>query len=220
MFSNSGHDLSTLLDNINYINKNNIKNIIIMNGYKDTNNYKLCSHLLNKNVTIHELLPETIYKFKKIIIIDQMIAHINLHTYLIEDLKNIIIEKYSHLYTDYKDKKLILIKSNRNKNVLLEDSRVNCEDLLLKLEELNYVNIIPEETDVNLLVLMLMYANKIIFSVGSVLYTNKIFFNPNAKLFHIYKDNYDNSCTDNLKIYKDMSYAKNTVEKLITIIED
>tara|TARA_Y100000816_G_scaffold174153_1_gene125267 strand:- start:2299 stop:3840 length:1542 start_codon:yes stop_codon:yes gene_type:complete len=218
VFSNSGHDLSVSLDNVDYIKKNNIKDVIIFKGTKDTNNFKLYIHLLDEDVTFHELLPETIYKFKKIIIKYQEFYNVLKHTYLINDLQTVIKEKYSHLYTDYKDKKLILIKSNRNKNVLLENTRINCEDLLLRLEGLNYINIIPEETDVFLLALMLMHAKKIIFSVGSVLYTNKIFFNTNAKLYHLDKHKLNQACINNLYETHDVThiiYYKNTIQQIV-----
>jgi hypothetical protein len=172
-----------MLHYVDYINKNNINNILIIKDYKLTNNFKLLINLLPNNINIIELIPETIYKFNEIIIIEQMIFNIYYHEYLIDKLKNIIVNNYFNKFQDYKN--IILMKTNRNKNVLAEITRINCENLLLKLENKNYINIIPEDYDIFYLALLLMNANKIIFSTGSILYTNKIFFNNNAKLYYI-----------------------------------
>jgi hypothetical protein len=185
MFSNSGHDLSTIFNYINYIKNNNIKTIIIIKEYTKTNNFKLVKDILPNDIEIIELLPETIYKFNEIIIIEQIILNIFYHTYLIDDLKNIIRNKYSEKYYDYKNKNIILMKTNRNKNVMLQHTVINCENFLIKLEKLNYIYIIPEDIDIFYLSLLLMYANKIIFSTGSIFYTNNIFFNKDAQLYYI-----------------------------------
>ena len=202
MFSNSGHDLSTILDYINYIIKNNIKNILIIKGYTETNNYKLIKNILPKDINIIELLPETIYFFKKMIIIHQNIFNIYQHKYLINNLKDTIINKYSEKYIDYKNKNIILMKTNRNKNVMLKYTQINCEKLLSELEKLNYLYIIPEDTDIFYLALLLMNASKIVFSTGSVLYTNKIFFNENADLYYITHKNNINTCMDGVNTEK------------------
>lgn len=195
MFSNSGHDLSCMLNYVDYINKNNIKNIVTLKNYKNTNNFKLLIHLLPTDINIIELSHETVYFFKEIIIIDQVVYNILCHNYLICNLKNIINEKYSNQYSDYKNKNIILMKTNRSPNVMLQSTVLQCESLLVKLENMGYIYVVPENMDIIYLALLLMNANNIVFSTGSILYTNKIFFNENAKLYFIngYR-NFDANC--------------------------
>ena len=68
-FSNSGHDLSISIDFVNYIIKNNIKNILIYKNYKNTNNFKLLQLLIPIDINFIELNDNQIYRIKNIIII-------------------------------------------------------------------------------------------------------------------------------------------------------
>lgn len=194
-FSNSGHDLSCMLDFYSYILNNNIKNIVILKGYKETNNFKLLSTIIKDDIIIHELDLNTVYKFKNIVVIKPNIMNILYHKNLIDDMRNKIIELYSEKYEEYKGMNIILMKTNRNKNVMLEYTRINCEKMLTLLENNGFVNIIPEEIDPFKLAIMLLFANKIIFSVGSILYTNKLMFGENSKLYFITKNN-NRACSD------------------------
>lgn len=208
-FSNSGHNLSNILNMAQYILNNNIKNILIFKNYKNTNNFKLIELLLPINCNFIELNENLIYKIKNITIIYPEIFNILKHTNLIHKLKNKIAEDYSVLYNNCKNKNIILMKTNRNKNVMLEHTRVKCEKLLLMLEEQNYINLIPEEIDIFNLCIYIMYANKIIISDGSVIYTNKIFINDNTKLFGIVPGENRSSCFSGLKSITYLSYKNN-----------
>lgn len=197
MFSNSGHDLSCMLNYVDYINKNNIKNIVTLKNYINTNNFKLLIHLLPMDINVIELSHETVYFFKEIIIIEQMHYNVLYHSDLICNLKNIINEKYSNQYSDYKNKNIILMKTNRSPNVMLQSTVVHCENLLVRLENIGYIYVIPENMDIIYLAILLMNANKIIFSTGSIVYTNKCFFNENAKLYFVthYFNRIDTNCS-------------------------
>ena len=196
-FSNSGHNLSEMLDRVDYIIKNNIKHILIYAGYKDTNNFNLIELLLPPDCKIYELEFGKIYKFKHSIIIYPEFFKILKHNNLINSLRNKIIEKFSDRYNDCKNKNVILMKTNRNKNVMQPISQIQCEDLLIDLESLGFINLIPEETEPFKLFIYLLFANKIIFSTGSVLYTNKIFFNyDSSKLYYMKLMDRDEGCMD------------------------
>jgi hypothetical protein len=183
-FSNSGHNLSVMLDAIQYILNNNIKNILIFKNYKNTHNFKFIDILL-PNCNFIELDENTIYKIKNVIIIYPEFYNIWKHPNLINELKTKILDKYHEMYNECKFKKIILMKTNRNKNVMLEHNRINCEKLLCMLEQNDYINIIPEEINCFQLCIYLMFAKTILFSnKGSVIYTNKIFINT-SNLFTI-----------------------------------
>jgi hypothetical protein len=195
-FSNSGHNLSNVLNMIKYIIDNNIQNILIYKNYKNTNNFKLISLLL-PNCNYIELNVDTVYKIKNIIIIYPEIFNIKKYPDLIMSIKNKIIEGYSEIFNNCKNKNIILMKTNRNKNVMLKISQIHCEKMLLMLEQEGYIILIPEEIDIFQLCIYIMYANKIIFSNGSVIYTNKIFINKTSKLFAIdYPTSYKHCYSD------------------------
>ena len=82
------------------------------------------------------------------------------------------------------------MKTNRNKSVMANNTQIHCEEMLVYLENHNFISLIPEEMDIFELCIYLLFANKIIFSTGSIIYTNKIFINPNAKLLYF-------RCTEN-----------------------
>jgi hypothetical protein len=215
-FSNSGHNLSEILDYANYILNNNIKNVIIYKGYKDTHNFKLINLLLSDCI-FYEVEFDKIYKFKNLIVIRPVFFNILLHEPLIEKLKNIIIEKYSEVYKECKGKKIILMKTHRNKNVMLPMTQFNCEDFLSNLEKKDYLYIIPEDIDVFKLAIYLLFADTIVYSTGSILYTNKIFFNYNAKLVYMCLPEQLNSCThkellDNSLVIKTLHKVDNYYE--------
>jgi hypothetical protein len=188
-FSNSGHNLSVMLNNAKYIIDNNIKNILIYKKYIDVHNYKFIKLILPSDCNFIELDENTIYKIQKIIIIEPDIYDILKHRDLIHNLKNIINNNYSSIYDDCKNKNIILIKSNRNKNVMLEYTRIHCEKLLCNLENNGFINLIPEDIDVFKLAIYIMYAKNIIFSEGAIVFTNKIFVNNTTNLFGIYNPN-------------------------------
>jgi hypothetical protein len=183
-FSNSGHNLSECLDKASYIINSGYKNALIPKGFKDKHNFKLIELLL-PDVNFTELDFDSIYYVKNIIIIPDCFFQILKHPYLIDILKNKIIENYSEMYDDCKNKKLILMKTNRNKTVFLNSTQLICEDVLLELEKNDFINIIPEDTDIFKLAVYLLFAKTIIISTGSVMYTNKIFFNLDANLIWI-----------------------------------
>ena len=194
-FSNSGHDLSAMLNYVHFILENKIKDILILKGYKYTNNFKLIEKLLPDDCIFHELEFDTIYSVKKIIILHQAIQDTMAHVYLVERIRNYIKNNHSNLYTDCKNKNIILMKTHRNLNVNLEVTQLNCEKMLLNLESKGFVNIIPEETEFFKLCTYLLYANTIIFSTGSIVFTNKLFFNENSKkIFVNYNRDPDPNC--------------------------
>ena len=190
-FSNSGHNLSVLLDQANYIIQHNVKDVIIFKGYKEQHNFKLIQLILPNDIVFHEIDFDTIYKFKKIIILFPEIHRIKKHPNLINQICKDILAKYYATYIDCTFKNIILMKTNRNQNVMLKHSQINCENFLQILEKNTYINIIPENIDIFQLAIYLLTAKNIISSTGSVIYTNSIFIDTNISNF-IFVGKYDN----------------------------
>lgn len=203
-FSNSGHDLSTMLDFVHYIIENKVTHILILKGYKETNNFKLIEKIIPEYCIFYELDLNTIYSIKNIIIIYPEVANILKHSNLIEKLTNIIEINYSHIYQECKDKNIILMKTNRNENVFVKSTQICCEKMLTNLENNGFIYIIPEKMDIFKLCIYLLNAKSIIFSTGSILYTNKLFFNKNAKkifISHVNEKTFYDAAGVNVDLY-------------------
>jgi hypothetical protein len=185
---NSGHNLSTLLDQAKYIITNNITNILIYKDFKDSNNYKIIKTILPKDVVFYLLDYDTSYYIKNVIIIEQQIANMYLHTDLIQEIINKIQDNYLTNYSDYLSKNIILMKTNRNKNAFVSNTLHNCELFLKELEEKEFINIIPEEDDIFKVIIMLLNAKNIVTSEGAISFTNHIFFNKNSNVIYIGKN--------------------------------
>jgi hypothetical protein len=196
-FSNSGHNLSECLDKANYIIQNGYKNVLIFRGFKEKHNYKFIEILL-PDVNFIEIDLDTIYLVKNIVVIPDCFFTIWKHYDLIQTLKTKVCEKYEDLYSEFKNKKIILMKTNRNINVYERSIQFVCEDMLVDLEANGYINIIPEDCDPFKLIIYLMFAKTIIISNGAVLYTNKIFYNLSANIIWIGFKCPVNGCSDNI----------------------
>lgn len=183
-FSNSGHDLSIGLDFVAYILRHNITTLYILEGYKATHNFKLWSLLL-PDVQWIELKMNSTYTFKRIYIIPPVVYSLFRHLPLIEKLRCILADKVIDR-DDLRNRKVLLIKSYRNKNVMNRGTCYDAEDFIPYFEEKGYINVIPEEWDIFELAYMLMNASDIITSEGSIVYTNQIFFNDDAKITYLY----------------------------------
>ena len=207
-FSNSGHDLSILLDFVNYIINNKITEILIYKDYKNTNNFKLLKLIIPEECNFIELNAGHIYKIKNIIIIYPEYYNIFKHRHLISRLIDKIKNNYGSEYKDLYNKNVVLLKTNRNKNIMNSCSQIFCEDMLLELEKNDFKVLIPEEMDIFKMCIYLLFANKIVISTGSIIYTNKIFINNNAKILYIFNGNGDDSggLKNNIKILHTDNY--------------
>lgn len=187
-FKNYGHDFSVILDQLNYIINNNIKNVIIYEDYKNNNNFKLITHLIPTDVIFFEIKYNTIYFIKNIIIINPVISNIYLHKTLIDQIIQHINNIYLDKYKDCIDKNVIIMKTNRNDHCFVNHNNHKCELFLLELEKQHWINIIPEKMDIYKMVIMLNHAKNIITSEGCISFLNHIFFNKNATVIYIGKN--------------------------------
>lgn len=215
---NIGHDLSCILNQLSYVLNNDITHIVIMKDYMNTNNFKLIKFMIPTHIQFIELEYNKIYNFSKIIIPQQIIANLYLHKKLIDNIiENIKIINNTYDY-DSKYKKIIIMKTNRNKNVFVKHTSHQCESFLKILEtKYDYLNIIPEEMDIFYLSNILLNATHIITSDGCISFYNHIFFNKNAKIIYI-GDNklYVNilNINNNLKLHIDKRLNDNSNEYL------
>jgi hypothetical protein len=187
-FSNSGHDLSIGLDFTNYILNKGITTLYILEGYNDTHNFKLFNLLLPECNWVELGMSQT-YTFNTLHIITPQVYNIQKHTYLIDRLRSLIIMDRP----DLTNRKIILIKSHRNSNVMNMATCYDCEKFINHFENLGFINIIPEQWDILELCYVLLHADTIITSEGSIVYTNQLFFNSTAKIVYMYVNTCNNA---------------------------
>ena len=156
-----------------------------LKGYKETNNFKICKFLFSDDINFIEIDYNNFYFFKNITIIKDTVCNLLKYEYLIEKIINNIINEKKTQYENTTKYNVILMKTNRNKNLFLSHSQHKCEKFLQELEQNNFINIIPENMDIFELSCILLNANIIITSEGCISYYNRIFFNKNAKLIFI-----------------------------------
>jgi len=218
-FSNSGHNLSETISRANYLlNGCQCKNLLIYKGYKKTNNFRLITMLLPEDEYNYiELDFETIYCFKNIIITYPAIMHTERFPELTEKIKSNVITKYGDLYEEFKNKKIILMKTHRTSVVFNHSTHFTCEDFLCGLEKLGYIYVRPEDYDDYRLFIYMIFADTIVYSSGSILYTNKWFFNYDAKLVYMCLPGQRDCCTDNKLLENSLVI---TVEKTVDNYEE
>lgn len=186
---NSGHDLSVIMDTVNYYRKHSkqIQKIVILkSAHWFPNNLILLRLLLAEDANkLLEIEWNDVYYFDKIHIIKADIINLPKHTYLIDELRKKILDAASPTgWTP--NQNVALLKTHRNKNVVTVKNQLTCEKLLTELQKrTDWVIADPELQDILVLCATLMHAKQIVFSHGSILYTHMIFFNPKAKLQYV-----------------------------------
>ena len=187
VFSHSGHNLSVLLDQVQYIINNNIKDILILSNSRSTDNFKLIELLLPSDCIFYELEFNKIYEISNIVIIYPEFYYIYKHVNVIDNLRNIIYNKYINNYTDCINKNILLIKTNRyiKTNPITGIGHIQCDNLLSYFESRGWIYIDIGNIDIFQLCIYLLTAKNIICSDGSIVYSNKIFFNKDSNIFNL-----------------------------------
>jgi len=185
---NYGHDLSVILDQINFIINNDIVHIIMYDGYDRDNNFQLVKCLFPSHCKFYYIQYNNIYYIKNVIILNQIISNIHLHEHLINDIIKYVNNNYINNYKDCINKNIIIMKTNRNKNCFVEHTKHNCESFLTELEKQTWINVVPEQMCVYKMVILLNHAENIITSEGCISFLNHIFFNKKATVIYIGKN--------------------------------
>ncbi len=196
---NAGHDLSILFDRIHWYKSNNLKMPVVVGETMLELPFTLniCKVLL-PDTEFFMMKSNTIYEFKNITVVRNVIFYINLHQYLYNEVRDKVNKSCENI-EKYKNKKICLIKNlDFQKNILSKWSAFRGTKLFNLLEEkYGYIIINPEKMNYDEIILYLSNASKILVSFGGIMYANAIFFNSNAQLYYI--DNchcnpyYDNS---------------------------
>jgi len=186
-FSNSGHNLSEMLNCVAYLcSHSDIRHVIIPQGYWDTHNGRILRLVLPDDCVFYEVPFCMLVRVPAVIILHPVHFNITKYMSLVNRITDQITTKYCALYSEWHGKRVILMKTMCNKNVMLSYTQFKCDTLIDCLIGCGFIYVIPEEMDVFQLAVCLMTADHIVYSTGSILYTNQIFFNPNAKFTYMY----------------------------------
>lgn len=172
---NSGHDLSVILNALQYYLTNNMQCKVVIH---------IESFVIPRNIELIELfIPrdkfiiinyDKYYFFKNIHIPKPIIFDIFAHKLLINKLKKSIITKMSNS-DEYKNKKIVLIKNMNNLNIVRKENCYQCSELFTLLEKNGWIIINPEKMHIYKIAMYIMFANKIFLSGGAIAYTHVIY---------------------------------------------
>jgi len=187
---NFGHDMSILLDRLHYYFTNKLDTLkipVVLPSYlkKIPRPIELIELLL-PDIKIVYVDCDKVYLFKKVYITPNTFFNIKKHQYLINIITLCCIEHKGLNIDNYKNKKICLIKNSINKNIITQNTCFTAPNFLDELEKnYSYICINPEIMNMVDIVCYLYYANTIVTSIGSIIYGNGIFFNPNSKRYFL-----------------------------------
>jgi hypothetical protein len=177
--TNSGHDLSIIFDAVVYIRAHpTIKRVVILKAAEwFPSNLTLLKFLLKDGPEIWMMDWNMVYRFSKIHIIKQEILNIRKHHMICDE----ILARAISVGVAHQRRKVVLLKTHRDQNVITTRNQLICAKLLADLESHGYMVVQPETTaDIMSLIAVLHNATEIITGKGAILYTHMVFFNPNA----------------------------------------
>ena len=186
--TNFGHDLSITLDRIDYYIKNNFDiPLVLPELVKTLPRILEVVQLLLPDISILFIKSDVVYKFTGNCYFSyNEIFNIEKHEYLIKRLVgNIVLDNAEQ----YKNKKVCLIKNNRNKYVIMNHNCYIADNFLNSLESRGWIILNPEHTSIKEIAAYLYYSSKILTSFGGISYGNGVFFNKNATIYHLLMPN-------------------------------
>jgi hypothetical protein len=124
------------------------------------------------------LQDDVVYKFKRVFITKNCVFDILKYPYIITAVRRAAMSKIPNL-SDYAEKKIFMVKTTKNRNVVSPWSCFEADRLMETLEkEYGWICINPEKMSMLEIVAYLFQASKIVTSFGAIVYGNGIFFNP------------------------------------------
>jgi len=202
---NAGHDLFYILYIISkYKNNTNIK-FIIFDEIKN-NNYKIIKLLINKDKLIR-IKNKNIYKFHSLIIeYEHAIYKINDFINIINELRKNLIYKINIKYDNFflennKNKNIILIKNNNNKQITRNMDCFEINKLYNCLSEYNDWYVCnPEKDNFYEFTYKLLNAKRILIGQQGISCCNQFFFGDNSEIIPFIRNiNCYKLCDNNCK---------------------
>jgi hypothetical protein len=187
--TNVGHDISILLNRIHEYKQRKLTIPVVLSEFMKTipRTIEICEALL-PGIEFFYLPNNMIVKFQKLHIAHNEIFNIIKHPYLADNIVQHVINTpmIKENVEKYKDRKILLIKTNRNKSVVSKWSCFSAEKTIETLMgSYGYIYINPEETHMFEIIAYLYYASKIVTSFGAISYAHTIFFNPKIKYHYL-----------------------------------
>lgn len=181
---NSGHDLSIVLNAIQYyITKSLTCKVIV---HTESLKIPRILEMIDLWIPKSKLLfidYDKYYYLKSVHMPKQEYFHIFKHVPLINNMKSLILDRF-YDPDEFKNKKIVLIKNKSNVNVVRSGNCYYCQNLFKSLENTGWIIINPEKMSMYKIAMYIMYAKKIILSGGAITYTHIIYMND--KLSDIY----------------------------------
>lgn len=187
--TNIGHDLSILFHRIFLYRQQNLSIPVVIGDVtlQIPRAYEIIKLLLPK--TAMYILPSDTYiHFKQLHVTENCVFDILKHGDIIQEIIERAVSSIQNI-EQYKGKKVFLVKTNFNKNVVSKWSMFQAEKVIPILEEkYGYVCINPEKMYMTEIIAYLYFAEKIVTSFGAILFAHAIFFGKQAKLHYLSSD--------------------------------
>jgi hypothetical protein len=192
--SNIGHDLSILFDRIHIYKSRGYTMPVVVGDVMNSipRSFEVCKTLL-PDTEFYFLPSDKIVQFTNLHVSKNVIFDILRHRgSIVRDLINASIESIpAEELENYKGKKIILMKTNLNKQIVTSITCFTCSsaiDQLVHTHGFIYIN--PETMPMRDIIVYLYHARQIVTSFGAISYAHGIFFNP-AITYQFIKTNYD-----------------------------
>ena len=182
--TNSGHHLSCIVGYLRQLDgKVPEKIAVLKDSFRVPRVMEILELFIPKQKWI-VLEKDTVYKFKEAVFLHN--EHLNLPEH--KDIVEEIVQRFSRISPSVEQKspaRIALVKT-RGKSVAFQNHNAFYGDKAFgSLCDKGYIFIRPEETLMREIVRMLRHARHILFSTGSILYTNAVFANPRARIYCI-----------------------------------
>jgi hypothetical protein len=188
---NYGHDLSIILNLINYYISNNLNcKIILLENSKNIPRAIEFIELFIPKDRFCFINENIMYKFERIHIIPSINFDIHKHKTIINKGINLAIQKAKEIYGNIDDligRNIFLVKTLSQNNVVTKSTAFICDKIAEKLQnDMNYYIINPEKEDnIYKIIVLLYFAKRVIVSGGGILYGHEIFFGDNTDLIFL-----------------------------------
>jgi hypothetical protein len=188
--SNSGHDLSIIINALNYYIKNKLtcKILVHKESLKIPRNLEFIQLFIDKSKFIF-IENDKYYFINNLHIEKPEFFAILKHKHIIEDAKKLIVERFFDI-NDFKNKKIALIKHKGQKNVVRGGNCYYGDKFFDKLKANGWIILNPETMNIYKIAAYCMFAEKILLSGGAITYTHMIYMNDTPKIYFIGQKGY------------------------------
>ena len=187
--TNIGHDLSIIFNRIHIYKEHKLNIPVVLPEFIKTipRSLEMCRMLLPET-DIFFIPDNKVIQFTNLHITENIIFDIMRHKYLADEIIKTVMNtnEITSQIDKYKDKKIILIKTNNHKYVVNKWTAFHCPITIeLLTTKYGWIFINPEEITMTEMIAYLYLAKRIVTSFGAISYAHTMFFNPKINYHYL-----------------------------------